>query len=162
MADVIETQLVVLGAGPGGYAAAFLAADHGQQVTLIDAMPRPGGTCLHVGCIPTKALLESSGLLHKVRDRGQELGIVAPGVSFDYGRIAAEWDLVDGDRHIADADSRIALEVSDVRQFGFDLIGTWAPAGGSWQRKRVRPLPAAACHRHANERVRRHSVPRRG
>ena len=53
----MDTQLVVLGGGPGGYAAAFLAADLGMQVTLVDLEPRLGGTCLLRGCIPSKALL---------------------------------------------------------------------------------------------------------
>ena len=53
----METQLVVVGGGPGGYAAAFLAADLGMQVTLVEAEPRLGGTCLLKGCIPSKALL---------------------------------------------------------------------------------------------------------
>src|SRR5947209_6826668 len=68
MAETIESQLVVLGAGPGGYAAAFLAADKGMQVTLIDAGERPGGTCLHVGCIPSKALLHVAKLITDARD----------------------------------------------------------------------------------------------
>ncbi len=50
----MDTQLVVLGGGPGGYAAAFLAADLGMQVTLIDREPRLGGVCLLRGCIPSK------------------------------------------------------------------------------------------------------------
>lgn len=52
-----KTQLVVIGAGPGGYAAAFHAADLGLEVTLIDPNENPGGVCLYHGCIPTKALL---------------------------------------------------------------------------------------------------------
>ncbi len=52
-----STQLVVLGGGPGGYAAAFLAADLGLSVTLVDREPNPGGVCLYRGCIPSKALL---------------------------------------------------------------------------------------------------------
>jgi dihydrolipoamide dehydrogenase len=51
------TQIAVLGAGPGGYAAAFYAADLGMQVTLIDEEKNPGGVCLYRGCIPSKALL---------------------------------------------------------------------------------------------------------
>jgi dihydrolipoamide dehydrogenase len=70
MADTLETQLVVLGAGPGGYAAAFLAADKGKQVTLIDASPRLGGTCLQVGCIPSKAVLHSAKLITDAREAG--------------------------------------------------------------------------------------------
>ena len=56
-------QLVVIGAGPGGYAAAFLAADLGMQVTLIDPEPNPGGVCLYRGCIPSKALLHAAKVI---------------------------------------------------------------------------------------------------
>ena len=52
-----STQLAVLGAGPGGYAAAFYAADLGMQVALVDMEKNPGGVCLYRGCIPSKALL---------------------------------------------------------------------------------------------------------
>lgn len=52
-----STQLVVIGGGPGGYAAAFYAADLGMPVTLVDMEPNPGGVCLYRGCIPSKALL---------------------------------------------------------------------------------------------------------
>ena len=52
-----DTQLVVIGGGPGGYAAAFFAADNGLSVTLVDMEPNPGGVCLYRGCIPSKALL---------------------------------------------------------------------------------------------------------
>jgi dihydrolipoamide dehydrogenase len=68
MSEPLSTQLVVLGAGPGGYAAAFLAADRGMKVTLIDAGDKPGGTCLHVGCIPSKALLHTAKLITDARD----------------------------------------------------------------------------------------------
>ncbi len=68
MPDTITTQLAVLGAGPGGYAAAFLAADKGLKVTMIDPRERPGGTCLHVGCIPSKALLHAAKLITDARD----------------------------------------------------------------------------------------------
>ena len=74
MPDVTESDLVVLGAGPGGYAAAFLAADKGMKVTLIDAAEKPGGTCLHVGCIPSKAILHAAKLITDVRD-GEQWGI---------------------------------------------------------------------------------------
>jgi dihydrolipoamide dehydrogenase len=66
----MKTQLCVLGAGPGGYAAAFLAADLGMQVTLVDLEPRLGGVCLLRGCIPSKALLHVA----KVMDEAQHLG----------------------------------------------------------------------------------------
>jgi dihydrolipoamide dehydrogenase len=58
-----KTQLAVIGGGPGGYAAAFLAADLGMQVTLIDMEKNPGGVCLYRGCIPSKALLHVAKLI---------------------------------------------------------------------------------------------------
>ena len=70
MAEVKETDLVVLGAGPGGYAAAFLAADKGMKVTLIDARERIGGVCLNVGCIPSKSLLHTAKIITDARDAG--------------------------------------------------------------------------------------------
>src|SRR5574341_2475634 len=63
-----STQVAVVGAGPGGYPAAFLAADLGLQVTLIDPEPRPGGVCLYYGCIPSKALLHVARLLGEARE----------------------------------------------------------------------------------------------
>jgi dihydrolipoamide dehydrogenase len=60
-------RLAVVGAGPGGYAAAFLAADLGMQVTLIDAEANPGGVCLYYGCIPSKALLHVAEVLTEAR-----------------------------------------------------------------------------------------------
>ena len=59
---------VVLGGGPGGYAAAFLAADLGMQVTLVEAEPRLGGTCLLKGCIPSKALLHVARVVSETRE----------------------------------------------------------------------------------------------
>ena len=69
-----ETQLVVIGAGPGGYAAAFLAADLGMQVTLVDPEPNPGGVCLYRGCIPSKTLLHAAHLIQEAR-RAERWGI---------------------------------------------------------------------------------------
>ena len=69
-----STELVVIGGGPGGYAAAFLAADLGMRVTLIDPKPNPGGVCLYQGCIPSKTLLHASRLIHEAAD-AEEWGI---------------------------------------------------------------------------------------
>jgi dihydrolipoamide dehydrogenase len=86
-------DVAVLGGGTGGYTAAIRAAQLGKRTAVIESN-KLGGTCLHIGCIPTKALLESSGLYHKVHDRGQEYGVLAPEASFDYERIAERRDSV--------------------------------------------------------------------
>jgi dihydrolipoamide dehydrogenase len=65
-----STQLVVLGAGPGGYAAAFYAADLGMQVTLVDEEKNPGGVCLYRGCIPSKALLHVAKVIDEAKHAG--------------------------------------------------------------------------------------------
>jgi dihydrolipoamide dehydrogenase len=76
-----STQLVVIGAGPGGYAAAFYAADRGMQVTLVDPAVNPGGVCLYRGCIPSKALLHVAEVINEARHAE------AWGVSFGAPRI---------------------------------------------------------------------------
>ncbi|MBD3345264.1 MAG: dihydrolipoyl dehydrogenase [Chitinivibrionales bacterium] len=77
-----KTSLAVIGAGPGGYAAAFLAADLGMEVTLIDPEKRPGGVCLYRGCIPTKALLHACSVRREI-DRSKQWGLKAENVSID-------------------------------------------------------------------------------
>jgi dihydrolipoamide dehydrogenase len=64
----LETDLLVLGAGPGGYPAAFRAADLGMEVTLVERWPVLGGVCLNVGCIPSKALLHAARVIDEVQD----------------------------------------------------------------------------------------------
>jgi dihydrolipoyl dehydrogenase len=67
MTDASNLRIAVIGAGPGGYAAAFLAADLGMKVTLIDPELNPGGVCLYRGCIPSKALLHIAKLIDETR-----------------------------------------------------------------------------------------------
>ena len=86
-----QFEVAVLGSGTGGYTAAIRAAQLGKRTAIIE-VAKLGGACLHVGCIPTKALLESSGLYHKLHDRSQEFGIVVPEIAFDFERIATRRD----------------------------------------------------------------------
>lgn len=67
MNKAIKTQVVVLGGGPGGYSAAFRAADLGKEVVLIDSQEKLGGVCLNVGCIPSKALLHVAKIIDDTR-----------------------------------------------------------------------------------------------
>ncbi|MEJ2221454.1 MAG: FAD-dependent oxidoreductase [Desulfobacterales bacterium] len=69
-----ETEVLVIGSGPGGYAAAFRAADLGLDVTMVDPAARPGGVCLYKGCIPSKTFLFLSELIHDAA-RAESMGI---------------------------------------------------------------------------------------
>jgi dihydrolipoamide dehydrogenase len=84
-----STQVAVIGGGPGGYAAAFLAADLGLQVTLVDPEKNPGGVCLYRGCIPTKALLQVVKVKREARRAG-EWGLRFEEPEVDVDRIR-EW-----------------------------------------------------------------------
>ncbi|MDZ7369802.1 MAG: dihydrolipoyl dehydrogenase [candidate division KSB1 bacterium] len=83
-----STQLAVIGAGPGGYAAAFLAADLDMQVTLIDPEKNPGGVCLHRGCIPSKALLHVAKLINEAHE-AEKLGVKFGQPQIDLDRLRA-------------------------------------------------------------------------
>jgi dihydrolipoamide dehydrogenase len=84
----IEAELVVLGAGPGGYTAAFRAADLGLKVTLIERWPTLGGVCLNVGCIPSKALLHAAKVIEEAAFFGEH-GIEFGAPAIDAGRLRA-------------------------------------------------------------------------
>ncbi len=82
----MHAPLVVLGGGPGGYAAAFLAADEGLDVVLVEAERRLGGTCLLRGCIPSKALLHVARVISEVDEMREDWGVVydgAPSIELD-------------------------------------------------------------------------------
>ena len=83
-----STQLAVIGGGPGGYAAAFSAADLGLDVTLIDLEANPGGTCLFRGCIPSKALLHAARILTEAKE-AEHWGITFPEPKIDIARLRA-------------------------------------------------------------------------
>src|SRR5512134_1349554 len=82
------TRLAVIGAGPGGYAAAFYAADRGMQVTLIDPAPNPGGVCLYRGCIPSKALLHVAEVINEAR-HAEAWGVAFGAPKIDVGKVRA-------------------------------------------------------------------------
>ncbi|MFC3120933.1 dihydrolipoyl dehydrogenase [Agaribacter flavus] len=87
----IKTQLVVLGAGPGGYSAAFRAADLGIDTILVDARETLGGVCLNVGCIPSKALLHVSKVIEEAKHLSSN-GVSFGEPSFDLDKIRAYKD----------------------------------------------------------------------
>lgn len=82
-----EFDLIIVGAGPGGYTAAIRASQLGQKVAIIDKRKELGGTCMNVGCIPSKALLESSELYHRATGEFHEHGISTGEVSVDFSAL---------------------------------------------------------------------------
>ncbi len=141
-----RTRLAVLGAGPGGYPAAFLAAERGFEVTLIDERPNPGGVCLYDGCIPSKALLHAAQLLHDAGE-AETMGLTFGPPRIDLDRLRAWKDrevvakmtgglgqiararkvrVVHGRGRFADSRTlRVALdgEVTDV-EFDYAIVAT--------------------------------------
>src|SRR5436190_8340933 len=90
MADRFD--LVVIGAGPGGYVAAIRAAQLGKKVAIVEKRPSLGGTCLNIGCIPSKALLDCSELYYLAKNRFQNHGIQVGSITLDLPRMLQRKD----------------------------------------------------------------------
>jgi dihydrolipoamide dehydrogenase len=132
-----QTEILVIGGGPGGYAAAFRAADLGMEVAMVDMESRPGGECLFRGCIPSKTLLHISDLIQKAR-RSESMGIAFDPPRIDLDRLRS-WkdevinDMADGlvtlckkrgvqlvkGRAAFEGSDRVRLEHSDIRRIQF-------------------------------------------
>ena len=84
----METDVVVIGAGPGGYAAAFMAADLGLKTLIVDKEANPGGVCLYRGCIPSKALLHAAKVVTEAEE-ASEIGIDFGEVTIDVEKLAS-------------------------------------------------------------------------
>ena len=104
---MVATQfdLIVIGAGPGGYVAAIRAAQLGMKVACVEKSRTLGGTCLNVGCIPSKAMLDSSELFHLAKERFKKHGIQVQGLSLDLAAMLARKNevvkgLTDGVRYL--------------------------------------------------------------
>src|SRR5687768_18375454 len=80
-------DLIIIGSGPSGYVAAIRAAQLGMKTAIIEKYPTLGGTCLNVGCIPSKALLDSSEHYHQLQSGFKEHGITAEKVMLDLGQM---------------------------------------------------------------------------
>ena len=89
----MSTRLAVIGAGPGGYAAAFHAADMGMKVTLVDADPNPGGVCTFRGCIPSKALLHAARVIEEAK-HAEVFGMSFGSLSMDIAKLRGWKDAV--------------------------------------------------------------------
>ena len=86
----MDVDIAVLGGGPGGYTAAIRAAQLGAKVACIEKEPELGGTCLRVGCIPTKAWVQTAHFLHQANDTFAKLGVKVDSPQLDFGA-ANEW-----------------------------------------------------------------------
>src|SRR5690348_6659937 len=91
--EPIKTDIVVVGAGPGGYAAAFYAADLGKKVILIERDKRLGGVCLNRGCIPSKALLNAAHTISAARESSHR-GITFEAPKIDTAKLRAWKDSI--------------------------------------------------------------------
>jgi dihydrolipoamide dehydrogenase len=89
----LHAEVLVIGAGPGGYTAAFRAADLGKQVVLVERYPTLGGVCLNVGCIPSKALLHAAEVIHEA-DALREAGVDFEPPRIDFAKLRAHKDAV--------------------------------------------------------------------
>lgn len=79
-------NVIVIGGGPGGYVAAIRAAQLGARVTVIEK-EHLGGTCLNVGCIPTKCLLHSASLVNSLKEQGENIGVLADNIRVDFKKV---------------------------------------------------------------------------
>src|SRR5579862_3043637 len=87
----MKCDVAVLGGGPGGYTAAIRAAQLGAKVVCIEKEDALGGTCLRVGCVPTKAWVQTAAFLHDANDKFSKLGVHVEGsIQLDFGA-ANEW-----------------------------------------------------------------------
>jgi dihydrolipoamide dehydrogenase len=128
MSDTQSQKIAVVGAGPGGYAAAFLAADLGMQVTLIDPEVNPGGVCLYRGCIPSKALLHVAKLIEE-SEQAMNWGIEFSRPKIDIARLRS-WKegvikkltgglgVLSKQRHVEYIQGRAAFENSTTLRVG--------------------------------------------
>ncbi|HEV8052875.1 MAG TPA: FAD-dependent oxidoreductase, partial [Parachlamydiaceae bacterium] len=89
-------QVLVIGSGPGGYVAAIRAAQLGFKVACVEKMDTLGGTCLNIGCIPSKALLQSSESFDWIQKSSKEQGVNVSGVSFDFSAMMKRKDEIVG------------------------------------------------------------------
>ena len=84
-----KKSVIVIGGGPGGYVAAIRAAQLGAEVTVVEKQYL-GGTCLNVGCIPTKCLLHSAELVEQIKTQGKEIGVEVEGVKVNFPQVIAQ------------------------------------------------------------------------
>ena len=93
---MVNYDLIVIGAGPGGYVCAIRAAQLGLKVAVVEGRETLGGTCLNVGCIPSKALLHATHMLHEAQHDFAAMGLVGAAPTVDWAKMLAYKDEVIG------------------------------------------------------------------
>jgi dihydrolipoamide dehydrogenase len=87
-----DFDTIILGAGPGGYVAAIRAAQLGQKVAVVEGRDTLGGTCLNVGCIPSKAMLHATHMLHETHENFEKMGLMGAAPTVDWAKMQAYKD----------------------------------------------------------------------
>ena len=87
-----DFDTIILGAGPGGYVAAIRAAQLGQKVAVVEGRETLGGTCLNVGCIPSKAMLHATHMLHETHENFEKMGLMGAAPTVDWAKMQAYKD----------------------------------------------------------------------
>ncbi|MFC1812507.1 dihydrolipoyl dehydrogenase [Thermodesulfobacteriota bacterium] len=133
-------DLIIIGTGPGGYVAAVRAAQLGLKVACVEKEARLGGVCLNVGCIPSKALLDSSEYFHLAKDHLADHGIKTGKLSLDLATMMARKDqvveeLTENVRKLLEGNS-IRIFYGTARLAGTDRVEVEEAAGSSKKRKR--------------------------
>src|SRR6266542_2601826 len=118
----MECDVAVLGGGPGGYTAAIRAAQLGAKTVCIEREPELGGTCLRIGCIPTKAWVQTAFALKEAEETFEKLGVKLGGFQLEFGK-ANGVDWVNGKGTFKDA-NRIADEDGEDVTFKSAIIAT--------------------------------------
>ncbi|HAN30885.1 MAG TPA: dihydrolipoyl dehydrogenase [Myxococcales bacterium] len=126
MSDQHHFDVVVIGAGPGGYVAAIRAAQLGLKTACVEKETRLGGTCLRVGCIPSKALLESSERYIQAKDHLAEHGVDVKGVKLDLAKMMARKDGI-----VSNLTEGIGFLFQKNKVTRFEGVGSLTPAEGA-------------------------------
>ena len=144
----MEFDVAVLGGGPAGYTAAIRAAQLGARVACIEREAALGGTCLRVGCIPTKAWVSTAHALHAAREIDPKLGVVTGEPRLDFAR-ANEWKAAVVNSPTSSVCAGRWASSAPLVEAG--RVGGWAtdsfaapPATGAAHRRRERSSPAPA------------------
>src|SRR5246500_3733025 len=117
-------DVVIIGSGPGGYVAAIRAAQLGLKTAIVEKDPELGGTCLNIGCIPSKALLTSSDHFVFAKKEAQKHGIMIDGVGVDLGKMQQRKDKV-----VKTMNSGVRALMKTNKVTVFEGLGTIAAPG---------------------------------